>query len=152
MLFAIARALISLIFLASGIAKLFNWQGAEEGLSAALCQWHIYLEGVPIIDDILGFLVPLVPLLLIGAICLELGGGFFILFRKSSRFGAILLLIFLIPVTIIYHAFWFEIGEQVHFQAIKFLSNLAIMGGLLLLATRQTFKRDQKFHEGKRPR
>lgn len=43
------------------------------------------------------------------------------------------LFLFLIPVTIIFHAFWNSIPAEVAPQMIDFLKNLAIIGGLLYI-------------------
>ena len=67
-------------------------------------------------------------ILLINAIlCLSLG-SFFLLFGKSQRLGSVLLLIFLIPTTIIFHLFPLELYRLV--------ANLGFTGGLLLIMAR----------------
>ena len=49
----------------------------------------------------------------------------------KTRFGASLLLIFLIPSTLIFHDFWNVTETEFMTQQILFLKNLAIFGGLL---------------------
>ena len=67
--------------------------------------------------------------LLVGAIiCLILGSGFFI-FGKNQKIGAVFLLLFLIPTTIIFHMFPF------HHRAVYM--NLGLMGGLIISALRE---------------
>jgi hypothetical protein len=51
----------------------------------------------------------------------------------EARIGALVLLLFLIPVTVIYHPFWKRSGADVVVEADHFLSNLAIMDGLLVI-------------------
>lgn len=72
-----------------------------------------------------------IPLFLVGAALVELVGGLSLILGYKSRFGAALLLFFLVPVTFIFHDFWNATGEEQHLQQIMFLKNLAIFGGLL---------------------
>ena len=88
-LLLIARVLISLIFLISGINKIIHWESVEKGLTKTLTQWQVYMEGFSFAQEILEFLLPLVPLLLIAATFFELAGGVLAIFRKYSRWGAV---------------------------------------------------------------
>ncbi len=74
---------------------------------------------------------------LYGAIFLLLFGGLMILLGYRMRLGAVLLLLYLVPVTFIAHDFWnaAEGTEDFRLQSVLFVKNLAIMGGLLLAAT-----------------
>jgi len=105
--------LIAQIFLLSGINKIGNWEQTAGYMAS---------KGMPI-----------VPLFLIGAIVLEIGGGLSVLLGYKARLGALLLLIFIIPATLIFHNFWAYQGMEQQMQMINFMKNLAIMGGLLLL-------------------
>jgi putative oxidoreductase len=51
----------------------------------------------------------------------------------EARLGALLLSLLLIPVTVTYHPFWKRSGADMVVEADHFLSNLAIMGGLLAI-------------------
>ncbi|MBN2717714.1 MAG: DoxX family protein, partial [Deltaproteobacteria bacterium] len=48
------------------------------------------------------------------------------------RWGVLALLIFLVPTTLIFHAFWAVPPEMQQMQMINFMKNLAIGGALLL--------------------
>ncbi|MEO1258921.1 MAG: DoxX family protein [Bacteroidota bacterium] len=89
-------------------------------------------------------------LLLYGAITLLTLGGLMVLSGYRSSFGAMLLLLYWIPVTFIVHDYWNlpmscmieyncpEVplqGELIYrrLQAILFMKNLAIIGGLLMI-------------------
>ncbi len=74
---------------------------------------------------------------LYGAIFLLLFGGVMILLGYRMRLGAILLLLYWVPVTFIVHDFWTQPTgtEEFRVQSMLFVKNLAIMGGLLLAAT-----------------
>ena len=71
---------------------------------------------------------PISSILLVGAIiCLTFGSGFFI-FGSNQKIGALLLLLFLIPTTIIFHLF------PLHQKSL--LMNIALIGGLLITSLR----------------
>lgn len=110
---ALGRVLLSAIFIMSGIHKIFSWNETSEQMTN---------EGM--------FLVPL---LLLGAIVLEVGGGLSILVGYWARVGAAALVVFLIPTTLIFHDFWTYEGQEQQAQMMHFVKNLAIMGGLLLV-------------------
>lgn len=102
----VGRILLSLIFVKSGLEKLSDYEGTVGYMQAF---------GVPAI------LLPLV-------ILAELGGGLAILFGLLSRWAALALAFFCVVAAAIFHS---NFGDQM--QAIMFLKNLAMAGGLLLL-------------------
>jgi len=130
LLLFIARSLFCLIFIVAGVSKLFNWSDTVHSLVMTFSQWQMYLEGSAHINDFLQFNISIAPLLIGGAILLELVGGFLILTNIRMRLGAFLLLIFLIPTTVMFHPFWFEIGADFNIQMAMFLKNLSILGAL----------------------
>lgn len=72
-------------------------------------------------------------LLLVGAIILLVLGGLMVLIGYRSSFGAILLILYYLPVTLIVHSFWNDPVKVQRIQAIMFMKNIAIMGGLLMI-------------------
>ena len=61
-------------------------------------------------------------------------GGVSILLGYRARFGAFLLLVFLIPVTLIMHRFWgISDPQMAMMQRVNFLKNLSLMGTSLLI-------------------
>lgn len=75
------------------------------------------------------------PLFVLGtAVSIELGGALSLLTGMKTRWGAYLLISFLIPVTLAYHNFWVQQGALRDAQLIHFLKNAAILGGLLFVA------------------
>ena len=80
--------------------------------------------------------------LLYGAILLLLLGGLMVLLGYRMRLGAVLLLVYWVPLTFIVHDFWnvTEGTEEFRLQSLFFMKNLAIMGGLLLAATHTSGK------------
>ena len=104
----ISRILISAIFIFSGSMKILGFT-ATKGYMA--------MYGMPHTTIFLTL-----------AIMIELGGGLSILLGLKAKLGSLLVFLFLIPTTLIFHR---NIADQS--QLIHLLSNLAIMGGLLML-------------------
>lgn len=102
-----ARALMSGIFILSGIGKV-TAVGATQGYMDAF--------GLPAV-------------LLVPTILFEIGAGLALLVGFKTRFAALLLAGFSIITAVIFHA---DFGDQI--QQIMFLKNVALAGGLLLLA------------------
>ena len=71
---------------------------------------------------------------LYGAIFLLVTGGLMVLSGYRSTLGAILLLVYWVPVTFIVHDFWTYPKDQMRLQSILFMKDIAIIGGLLMLA------------------
>jgi putative oxidoreductase len=108
--FLMGRILLSAIFLMSGLGKLTNFTGTQQYMA--------------------NYGMPMTKFFLICAIILEIGGGLSILLGYRAKWGALALVIFLIPATLIFHT---RFSDQI--QMIMFMKNLAIMGGLVLIAT-----------------
>ena len=62
-------------------------------------------------------------------------GGLSIAFGFKAKWGAWLIIIFLIPVTFIMHAFWAAPDKmEAQMQMANFFKNISIIGGALLIA------------------
>lgn len=108
----VGRALFVLIFLAS-VFDHFS-RGTITYASA---------HGVPLASVV----VPLTGIL-------ALVGGALVLLGYRARFGAFLLLVFLVPVTLVMHRFWGTADPAVAMvQKAMFLKNTSIIGGALLV-------------------
>lgn len=103
----VARVLLAHIFILAGISKITGYAGT---------QGYMESVGVP------GMLLPLV-------IILELGGGLAILVGWQTRWASYALGAFTVIAAVIFHS---NLADQL--QMIMFMKNLAITGGLLLLA------------------
>ena len=106
-----ARIGMGAIFLVSGIGKLAGWSGTVAYASS---------KRVP-------------EILLVAATALELLGAVSLLTGWKTRVGVVALLVFLVPVTLVFHDFWAARGAQVQVQTANFLKNVAIGGGLLAI-------------------
>ena len=111
----LGRILISSVFILSGITKITGFS-MEEGMVAAK---HLPMPAVA-----LGI-----------ALVIEMVGGLAILFGLFTRFTSWILFLYLIPTTWLFHNFWAFQGMDRIDLMIHFEKNLAIMGGLLILAT-----------------
>jgi len=70
------------------------------------------------------------------AIAVEVLGGLSLLFGYHARVGALVLALYLVPVTLLFHAFWWAPQGEGETQKIMFTKNLAMFGGLLMVAVR----------------
>jgi putative oxidoreductase len=78
--------------------------------------------------------LPMANIGIVIAAAVELVGGIAILIGFQVRIVAWILFLYLIPTTLIFHNFWAASGAEQQNLMYHFLKNLAIMGGLLLLA------------------
>ncbi len=77
--------------------------------------------------------VPMAPFLVPFSGFLALAGGLSILLGYKARYGAWLLVIFLVPVTLTMHRFWGPMDPQLlQIEQIMFMKNLALLGAALM--------------------
>jgi putative oxidoreductase len=119
-------------FAASAIT---DWAAlAGRVLLAALFLWSGYAKLV-YMDGNVGYMkaygMPGAELLIWPALVLELVAGAMLLLGWKARWAALALVLFTIPATFIFHAYWGVPADQVLNQQIHFMKNLAILGGLL---------------------
>jgi putative oxidoreductase len=112
-LMLIGRILFAILFLFSGIYKLIYF--------------NIFLPGLVEKN------VPLPYYALWIAAIIEILGGLALLVGWKVRCVAIILILYLIPVTIIMHDFWTAAGADWFTQQFHFFKNVAIIGGLLYI-------------------
>lgn len=103
----IARILLGHIFLLAGISKIGGYEGTQGYMDAM---------GVP------GMLLPLV-------ILLEIGGGLAVIIGWQAKWASIALAGFTVATAVIFHS---NFADQT--QMILFMKNIAMSGGLMLLA------------------
>lgn len=137
----IARFFISLVFLSGAVNTILHWQETEGSLLNILGDWQANLGFFESLQDFFSFATGYVPVLLIVATLLQLFGSLSILVGVKEKLGASMLILFLIPVTIIMHQFWFVEGVMREVQMIHFLKNLAILGGLIMILLQESYSR-----------
>ena len=129
----VARIFFSLIFVIAGTSKVTHWQEAVNRLSLTFSKWYIHLEEVVMTMEIHEFLLARASIILGIATFFEVVGALMVLIGFRVRVGALLLLLFLVPTTLIMHPFWFGVGEEMQSELSVFLKNLSLIGALLYL-------------------
>ena len=111
-----ARASLGAIFFILGLTKVFGFAGVAGWMASSG--------------------LPFAKLLLVLTIAIEVGGGLLLIIGRQTRWAALALALFIVPVTLVFHAFWNADAASFQDQLTHFLKNLAIFGGLLLLLDR----------------
>ena len=110
----VGRTLLALIFIFAGFHKITGFEGTAGYMAS---------HGLP---------MPQV--LLVATIVIELIGGLMLLIGWQAKLAAAAIFLFLIPATLVFHAFWTVNPADAMLlqnQMNHFMKNLAIMGGLL---------------------
>jgi putative oxidoreductase len=134
LLMLIGRICLSLIFVTSAVSKLFSWDETVQYMTTHLNQWIVSTNFPDVIHGGMTLLSAYALPMLIVATIFEGVGGLFVLLGFKVRFGATLLILTLIPITIIMHSFWLATGPEKTLQMAMFMKNLAILGGLFILS------------------
>ncbi len=110
----IGRLLLGGFFLYYGLSKFTGLAGTAG---------YIASQGLPL-PGVLAFLTA----------ALETIGGLALLLGFQARIAALALAAFTLLATAIFHAFWAAPAEQAFVQQLMFAKNLALAGGLFMLA------------------
>lgn len=110
----IGRILIAYVFVGSAVHRTMHFQEAID-----------YSHSVGVYTVLNFRLVMATVLETIGAVSFILG--------YKVRLGAICLLLFMIPVTFLFHAFWNYTGPEATMQMMHFTMNLGLIGGILFV-------------------
>jgi putative oxidoreductase len=109
------RLLIVALFLPAGLSKLMNFEGTLGYFNS------------------LGMPAP--SLALVIAIVVEILGAIALIVGFHTRLVAIVLAIFTFAATLLGHAFWAVPAEQAFVTQLLFFKNIAVIGGLFVLAS-----------------
>ena len=110
----IGRILISIIFFYEAYDSIFYYEETKAAMESYGLTWR---------QD----------LVLLGSIFCLVMGGLLLLLGYRPGLGAFLILLYWIPVTFIVHSFWNDPPQEQRIEAILFMKNLAIIGGLMLI-------------------
>ena len=110
----IARACLACIFVYEAYDSIFYFKDTQEAMTSYGITWR---------QD----------LVLYGVIAFLVLGAFLVLIGYRTGFGVTLLLIYWIPATFILYSWWDAPEELKRIEAILFMKNIAITGGLLML-------------------
>jgi len=109
----VGRILLGALFIISGFGKIAGYEGTAGYMAS---------KGMPLVN-----------VLLPAAIAIELGGGLLLAIGYKARWAALAIFLFLIPTTLIFHAFWGIDPKEAAMQQINFLKNVSIAGGMLMV-------------------
>jgi putative oxidoreductase len=110
----VGRIFVSIIFLFEAYDSIRYFQDTKQQMAAYGLVWQ---------PDFL----------LTCAIIALILGGTLVFIGYRSTFGAVLLLLYWVPVTLLVHDFWNMPKEMLRLESILFMKNLAITGGLLII-------------------
>ena len=110
----IGRLLLAALFLPAGISKIGGFTGTAG---------YIGSVGLPLPE--LGAAI---------AIAVEILGGLALLLGWGTRWAALALAVFTLMASLLFHNFWAMPAEQAMMQQLMFFKNMAVIGGLLVLA------------------
>ncbi len=110
----IGRLLFVALFLPAGISKLTGFAGTVGYISSV---------GLPL--PTLGAAL---------ALAVEILGSLALLAGFQTRIAALVLALFTLVASVFFHAFWGAAPDQAFVQQLLFFKNIAVVGGLLVLA------------------
>ena len=110
----IGRLALAALFLPAGLSKISGFSGTVG-----------YIESVGL---------PLASLGAVAAILIEVLGGAALIAGIFTRTAAIILAVFTLLASVFFHAYWAMPADQAFVQQLLFYKNIAVVGGLLILA------------------
>ena len=108
------RILLAALFIPAGISKIVGFEGTVG-----------YIASVGL---------PLATLAAITAIVVELIAGLALLVGYRIKLAAMILAVFTLVATVLFHNFWAMPADQAYMQQLMFMKNIAVVGGLLMVA------------------
>ncbi|MGY8892747.1 MAG: DoxX family protein [Burkholderiales bacterium] len=108
------RILLAALFIPAGISKIVGFEGTVG-----------YIASVGL---------PLATLAAITAIVVELIAGLALLVGYRIKLAAVILAVFTLVATVLFHNFWAMPADQAYMQQLMFMKNIAVVGGLLMVA------------------
>lgn len=108
------RLLLASLFLPAGIGKLTSFAGTIAYISSAG--------------------LPMPALAATVALIVEIGGGAALITGAGTRIAALVLALFTLVASFVFHAYWAVPADQQYVTQLLFFKNIAVAGGLLTLA------------------
>lgn len=110
----VGRLLLALLFVPAGITKISGFEGTAG-----------YIASVGL---------PLPQLGAILAIVVEIGAGLALALGWRTRWSALILAVFTVVATFLFHNFWAMPADKAFLQQLMFFKNIAVVGGLFVVA------------------
>lgn len=111
----LGRLLVAALFIPAGLSKIGGFEGTVG-----------YIASVGL---------PLATVAAAVAIAVEVLGGAALLLGWRTKQAALILAVFTLVATVLFHNFWAMPAEQAFMQQLMFMKNIAVVGGLLVLAS-----------------
>ena len=111
----LGRLLVVALFIPAGLSKIGGFEGTVG-----------YIASVGL---------PLATVAAVVAIAVEVLGGAALLLGWRTKQAALILAVFTLVATVLFHNFWAMPAEQAFMQQLMFMKNIAVVGGLLVLAS-----------------
>lgn len=111
----VGRILIALLFIPAGISKIGNFAGTVGYIGSKN--------------------LPLPQVAAAGTIVVEIAVGLALLAGFKTRLAALILALFTLAAAVLFHNYWTMEGQAAMTNQIMFFKNLAIVGGLLVIAS-----------------
>ena len=108
------RLLLALLFLPAGIGKITGFAGTVGYITSA---------GLPMPE--VGAVI---------ALTVEIAGGLALIAGFGTRTAALVLALFTLIASVFFHNYWAMPADQQFVQQLMFFKNIAVVGGLLVLA------------------
>jgi putative oxidoreductase len=109
----VGRIALAVLFVWSGFGKVTGFSGAASMIAS---------QGLPLPQALTAM-----------TIFVELVLGLAIVVGFKARIAALLIALWLIPATLVFHSFWSAPDAEAMMQQINFMKNVSIFGGMLLL-------------------
>lgn len=126
------RILFSVVFIYSGLTKLFAIAATAESISAKLVIPALVAPYASQLETATGMSTPQMLAIAIGAF--EVIGGLMIALNFGARFFAILLIFLVAAATFYFYDFWNQPSPENTRTIVDALKNLAIIGALFMIA------------------
>ncbi len=110
----VGRLLLAALFLPAGISKIGGFAGTAG---------YIASKGLPLPE--VGAAI---------AIAVEILGGLALIAGFGTRLAALVLAVFTLVASVFFHNYWGVPADQAFVQQLMFFKNIAVVGGLLVLA------------------
>ncbi len=111
----VGRLALAALFLPAGLGKISGFEGTVG-----------YINSVGL---------PLASLAAVVAIVVEVAGALALIAGFQVRLASLALAVFTAVATVFFHAFWAVPADQAFVQQLMFFKNIAVVGGLLVLAS-----------------
>lgn len=129
-LFIVGRIAFVLIFILSGVQKLFDISGTAAMIESKLIVPPILIDLETKLQGLTG--MPLPRLLAIVAGVVEIGGGLMIAANVGTRIAAVALIVFTALATYLFHDFWAMTGADRTANMVQAMKNLSVIGALII--------------------